>query len=98
MIKREIVKKTNQVKLTFIQPYAVTQSRTYVLGDFNRWTPKIHPLVKRSNGTMSTSITFDAGQCVRFRYYAEDGTWFNDEAPDRYEPSEYGVENCVVEI
>ena len=98
MIKREVVKKTNQVKLTFIQPYEGTKARTYVLGDFNAWMPKVNPLVKRSNGTMSTSVTMDAGQSVRFRYYAEDGTWFNDEAPDRYEVGEYGAENCVVEI
>lgn len=98
MIKREAVKKTNQVKLTFIQPYDETKPRTYVLGDFNSWTPKVHPLIKRTNGTMSTSITLEPGQCVRFRYYAEDGTWFNDDAADRYEPGEHGAENCVVEV
>lgn len=98
MIKREIVKKTNQVKLTFTQPYEVAKSRTYVVGDFNRWTPKINPLVKRANGTMSASVTVDPGQCVRFRYFTEDGMWFNDEAPDRYEVGEHGTENCVVEV
>lgn len=97
MIKRETVKKTNQVKLTFIQPYAAN-TRTYVLGDFNNWSPKVHALVKRTNGTMSTSIILESGQCVRFRYYTEDGTWFNDEAADRYELGEHGAENCVVEI
>lgn len=96
MIKREVVKKTNQVKLTFIQPYNEAKSRTYVLGDFNDWAPKVHPLIKRTNGTMSTSITLEPGQCVRFRYYTEDGTWFNDEAADRYEPGEHGAENCVI--
>ncbi|MBX3012691.1 MAG: isoamylase early set domain-containing protein [Caldilineaceae bacterium] len=98
MIKREVVKKTNQVKLTFIQPQQDVKHRTYVLGDFNDWTPKAHPLIKRTNGTMSTSVTLEPGQCVRFRYYREDGTWFNDEAADRYEPSEHGVDNCVVEV
>ena len=98
MIKREVVKKTNQVKLTFVQPYDETKSRIYVLGDFNEWTPKVHPLIKRTNGTMSTSITLDPGQRVRFRYYTEDGNWFNDEAADRYEPGEHGSENCVIEV
>ena len=41
MIKREILKKTNQVKLTFVQPYSEAYARTYVLGDFNNWTPKV---------------------------------------------------------
>lgn len=98
MIKREIVKKTNQVKLTFIQPYDETKARTYVVGDFNNWTPKTHPLVKRTNGTMSASVTLEPGQCVRFRYYTADGAWFNDDAADRYEPGEHGAENCVVEV
>lgn len=98
MIKREIVKKTNQVKLTFIQPYDETKPRTYVLGDFNGWATKTHPLIKRTNGTMSTSITLAPGQCIRFRYYSEDGSWFNDEAADRYEVGEHGTENCVVEV
>jgi hypothetical protein len=55
-------------------------------------------LIKRINGTMSTSITLDPGQKVRFRYYSEDGAWFNDEAADRYEVGEHGAENCVVEL
>ena len=98
MIKREIVKKTNQVKLTFTQPYDAAKSRAHVVGDFNSWTPKVNPFVKRTNGTMSASVTLDPGQCVRFRYFTEDGAWFNDETADRYEVGEHGAENCVVEV
>ncbi|MEZ4868396.1 MAG: isoamylase early set domain-containing protein [Caldilineaceae bacterium] len=98
MIKRENVKKTNQVKVTFIQPYDETKARTYVLGDFNDWTPKANPLIKRSNGTASASVTFDPGQRIRFRYYTEDGEWFNDESADAYEVGEHGAENCIVEV
>lgn len=96
MIKRQSVKSSKQVKLTFVQPYEEGKPRTYVAGDFNNWEPMDIPLVKRSNGTMSASVTVEQGQKVQFRYYAEDGTWFNDEAADTYEPGEFGADNSVV--
>lgn len=97
MIKRQQLKGKSQVKLTFVQPYEADMPRTYVVGDFNEWTPTTTPLVKRSNGTASAAITVPCGERVRFRYYTEDGTWFNDEAADSYEPGEFGADNSVVE-
>lgn len=96
MIKREVLKKENKVKVTFIQPFAASNSPISVVGDFNGWNPKANKLVKRSNGTASASITLDPGQTVRFRYVREDGVWFNDAEADSYEPSEHGTENCVI--
>lgn len=96
MIKREVQKKDNKVKLTFVQPYEASQSAISLVGDFNNWDPKVNKLVKRTNGTASVSLTVDVGQKLLFRYVSEDGTWFNDEAADAYEPSEHGTVNCVV--
>jgi len=96
MIKRQNSKSNDQVKLTFVQPYEENKPRIFVAGDFNEWTPAATPLIKRSNGTVSASITVDAGQRVCFRYFTEDGTWFNDEAADHYEPGEFGEDNSVV--
>ena len=97
MIKRELLKKSNQMKLTFVQPYD-GGIKVSVVGDFNNWDPKANPLIKRTNGTASSSITLDPNQRVRFRYYRGDGVWFNDEAADAYEPGEHGDENSVVII
>jgi hypothetical protein len=96
MIKRQPVKSGNQVKLTFVQPYDETKPRTFVVGSFNEWSPTATPLVKRSNGTASASITVDAGAEVHFRYYTEAGAWFNDEAADSYEQGSFGEDNSVV--
>ncbi len=96
MIKRELLKNNNQVKLTFVLPLDSTQPRTSVVGDFNQWDPKATPLLKRSNGTASAAVTVPVGQRVRFRYYTADGRWFNDEAADAYELGDYGAEDCVV--
>ena len=96
MIKRELLKKSNQVKVTFVQPYDGTQAKIAVVGDFNNWDPKANPLIKRTNGTASASITLDPHQRLRFRYFSADGKWFNDEAADAYEPGEHGDDNSVV--
>ncbi len=98
MIKRQTIKSSNQVKLTFVQPYDEQQPRTFVVGDFNDWTPTTTPLIKRTNGTASASVTVEPGQQIRFRYYTADGTWFNDEAADSYAPGEFGEENSIVVV
>lgn len=98
MIKREVLANHKEVKLTFVLPYDSTKPRTFVLGDFNQWDPAATPLVKRNNGTASTSVTLPVGQRVRFRYRTEGGDWFNDEAADAYERGEHGAENCIVAL
>lgn len=94
MIKRELSKKDNSVKLTFIQP--VNGQSVAVVGDFNGWDPAKGKLVKRANGTASLSVALQPGTRVQFRYRREDGTWFNDEAADTYAPNEFGETNSVV--
>ncbi|MGL4650736.1 MAG: isoamylase early set domain-containing protein [Caldilineaceae bacterium] len=94
MIKREISKKDNSVKLTFIQP--VNGQSVMVLGDFNGWDSNKGKLVKRANGTASLSVSLEPGTQVEFRYRREDGTWFNEEAADAYAPNECGETNSVV--
>jgi 1,4-alpha-glucan branching enzyme len=96
MIKRELLKNSNQVKLTFVLPLDRSLPRTSVVGDFNQWDPTATPLLKRSNGTASAAVTVPVGQRVRFRYYTTDGRWFNDETADAYERGDYGAEDCVV--
>jgi 1,4-alpha-glucan branching enzyme len=79
MIKREIKKDT--VQLTFVLPAgAAPDGRVSVVGDFNSWTPGVHTLVKRSNGTRSVKVPVEPGTSYRFRYLGENGVWFDDPA------------------
>jgi len=57
-----------------------------VVGDFNDWTPGVHVLRRRSNGTRSVSVTLPAGRPVRFRYLGDGGRWFDDPQADAQEP------------
>jgi len=78
MVKREVKKDT--VQLTFVLPEETPAGRVSVVGDFNAWTPGVHTLVKRSNGTRSVKVPVEPGSSYRFRYLAEGGVWFDDPA------------------
>ncbi len=97
MLKKSNIKGSEQVKVTFVLPQDHPHSAASVVGDFNDWDPAANKLVKRANNTLSTAVTLNKGQRYAFRYYAADGTWFNDEAADAYEPNEHGGQNCVIE-
>ncbi len=96
MLKRERVRGSEQVKITFIIPHQADQARVSVVGDFNNWDPRATPLIKRGNNTRSASITVDPGKRYAFRYYTADGQWFNDESADAYETNEHGSQNCIL--
>ena len=78
MVKRGVKKDT--VQLTFVLPKEASAGRVSVVGDFNEWTPGVHTLVKRSNGTRSVKVPVARGASYRFRYLAEGGVWFDDPA------------------
>ncbi len=78
MVKREVKKDT--VQLTFVLPKEAPAGKVSVVGDFNEWTPGVHTLVKRSNGTCSVRVPVERGNSYRFRYLAEDAVWFDDPA------------------
>ena len=88
MVKREVKKDT--VQLTFVLPQGAPGGRVSVVGDFNEWTPGVHTLVKRSNGTRSVKVPVTRGGSYRFRYLAEGGVWFDDPAVQHRE-AEDGV-------
>ena len=95
MIKKA-ADKNGKVKVTFSLPTTDGLGIVAVAGDFNGWSEESHKLIKRNNGTSSVSIGFDPGQRYSFRYYSENGGWFNDEDADAYEINEHGSENCIL--
>jgi hypothetical protein len=77
-IRVSIDKKTGKSKLTFVLPDDVHNGPVSAVGTFNDWCPGAHKLVRRANGTRSTSVTVPPGQDVRFRYLGSGGVWFDD--------------------
>lgn len=50
-------------------------------------------MIKRPDGTLSTTVLFSTGAVVRFRYLGRDGTWFDDPDADRIDH-----EGCMIYI
>ncbi len=82
MIRRQ--KKGNEVRITFALPDESSLGQVSVVGDFNAWTPGVHTLVRRANGTRSVAVSVPAGSTQRFRYLGEDGIWFDDPEADAH--------------
>jgi 1,4-alpha-glucan branching enzyme len=76
VIKQEA--KGSRTHVTFVLPQDEPSGKVSVVGDFNDWTPGVHTLVRRSNGTRSVKVAVPAGVAYRFRYLAEGGHWFDD--------------------
>lgn len=83
MIRRDV--KAGELRLTFVLPQDEPDGGVSVVGDFNEWTPGVHRLVRRSNGTRSVRVTVAPGNAYRFRYLAEGGHWFDDPDVDAWE-------------
>jgi len=70
-------------KIQFVLPDDVHTGPVSAVGSFNDWTPGVHKLVRRANGTRTVSVSLPVGQEVRFRYLGSGGFWFDDpEAPE----------------
>ena len=80
MIKTAKPGRNGTVRVTFALPRDAPDGAVSVVGDFNDWDPFALPLRRRANGTRSATVTVPAGRTLHFRYLAEGGIWFDDEA------------------
>ena len=82
MIKVAKPTRSGAVRVTFALPATEPAGAVSVVGDFNGWDPYAHPLRQRGNGVRSAVVTIPAGTTLHFRYLAEGGLWFDDEAAE----------------
>ena len=97
MIRTESIKRGGRVKATFTVPLHIHVNPVAVVGDFNDWSPTAHPLAKRG-GVLTASVVVESGRRYAFRYLAEDGEWFNDEAAHSYESNGMGEDNSILDL
>jgi hypothetical protein len=83
VLKQSAAPKNTGKRLTFALPADHPSGNVSVVGTFNDWTPGAHVLRRRSNGTMSASVTVPSGATVRFRYLGENGLWFDEPDADQ---------------
>ena len=67
-----------------------------LVGDFNGWNIKSHPMRKNEKGLWTKTITVSHGR-YEYRFYA-DGQWFNDPNNPLKCENCYGTENNVLVV
>jgi 1,4-alpha-glucan branching enzyme len=80
LIKTAKPARNGTVRVTFALPHDAPSGAVSVVGDFNGWDPFAHPLQRRTNGARSATVTVKKGRTLHFRYLAEGGVWFDDDA------------------
>ncbi|MEM9553040.1 MAG: isoamylase early set domain-containing protein [Acidobacteriota bacterium] len=97
MLKKSYSKTGKRCRVTFKVPEAEAE-RIAVLGEFNAWDAGSHPLVRRKDGSFSTTISLEAGREYRFRYLVDGDEWRNDDAADALVPNRFGTQDCVLAL
>lgn len=91
-----------KVKVNFKLPAETAGNATsgILLGEFNEWDyNKGVSLKKEKDGSMTASLSLEAGASYQYRYLLNDGRWVNDGNADSYiHISEFQVENCIVKV
>jgi 1,4-alpha-glucan branching enzyme len=97
MIRRDRKTGTNDVKIRFLLPAETVDGGAAVVGDFNGWDESA-TLFRRRGDQWTASVTVPAGRRYAFRYLASDGSWFNDDEADDYQPNPFGGHNSVLDL
>ena len=77
--------------------FARTKANTVSLvGDFNQWDPKRHPMKMREEGTWEKTVVLSPG---KYEYkFMVDGTWENDPQNSELLYNRYGTLNNVLTV
>jgi 1,4-alpha-glucan branching enzyme len=99
MITKSYSKTGRACRVTFkLSPEESQAKSVVVLGDWNEWNPKTDKLVKRKDGSFSTTISVPAGQEYRFRYLLDNKRWLNDSSADCEQPNLFGTLDSVLAL
>ena len=97
-VEKHFCNKSNTCKVVFHLPTKATKgTNVKVVGEFNNWDVKngIPMEVKNGEFIAETELPIDA--TYQYRYIIDDRDWENDWDADAYFPTEYGVDNSVVD-
>jgi len=85
--------KRKRVTLTIEAPHAET---VLLMGDFNQWDEKKHPMKKGKHGKWEKIIMVPPGQ-YEYRFLV-DGQWRNDPANEKICNNCFGSTNNILEV
>ena len=91
--KEKTKRKLRKVKFSFESAGA---GEVFLLGDFNNWNPKAHPMKNDGNGRWSRSVVIPPGK-YEYKFLA-DGQWLIDPCNDQCCPNCFGSDNNVLNL
>ena len=91
-IKKNVIKR-RRVDFELKMPEA---RQVILLGDFNHWNPKTHPMRKDENGVWRKTMMIYPG---RYEYrFVVDGKWIDPPKAKAYVANPYGSRNAIMEV
>jgi len=97
MVMREAGIRPETVRVTFQLPPSQWASTAHVVGDFNNWDPRSHPLKYSLHNGWRITLELERGRAYQYRFLLNGSRWCNDWNADRYVATPFGGENSVVE-
>ncbi len=99
MIKKEPVKKTGLVRVTFELPSTTWAERVNLVGDFNDWDTTATPMQhSRTDANWRATVQLQPGRRYRFRYLLDGKEWLNDWHADDHVDNPYGSYDSVLDL
>jgi 5'-AMP-activated protein kinase regulatory beta subunit len=85
--------KRRRIEFTLEMPEA---EKVILMGDFNQWDPKIHPMRRDEKGIWHKIVMIFPGR-YEYRFWV-DGEWHNDPNNSLRCPNCFGSENNVIDV
>ncbi|GAB4545096.1 MAG: hypothetical protein Kow0063_39010 [Anaerolineae bacterium] len=83
-------------RVTFTLPAGARSEAIYLVGDFNNWNPRSHPLRRDQGGRWTLTLDLEWRRAYQFRYLRQDGEWMYDSQADAFVFNQRGSYNFVV--
>ena len=91
-MSKQIIKRR---RVTF--SFEATAAREVILmGDFNNWNPKTHPMENDGSGTWNKTVVLSEGK-YDYKFFV-DGEWKKDPRNDRICSNCFGTQNSVLKL
>jgi 1,4-alpha-glucan branching enzyme len=88
-------------RVTFTLPtgHSKTAETATIVGDFNEWDTRTHPMKRRKNGQFAISLDLKTNNEYQFRYLLDGNNWVTDLKSDALEPTGFHDQyNSVVKL
>jgi 1,4-alpha-glucan branching enzyme len=90
--KKNVVKRRN-IEFVLKMPKA---QEVVLMGDFNQWNPKTHPMRRDKNGTWRKTVRIFPGR-YEYRFWVDE-VWYDDPRNTQRCPNSFGSENNIIEV